>query len=75
MREIELTNEEQDMFDKFTGHSFVVVDDATDACQVYLYAGVQYFQVNSYSDTEEEAIWMRAMLAKALCTVRAEPVD
>ena len=68
-----LTAREAELYSKHTEHRPVVVEDDPDAQTVWLKVGVQSFQINDYCESEEHAIWMRHMLARALANI--SPVE
>lgn len=71
-----VTRTEQHLMDKYTIKKPCIVggDDPseTDPHTVWLVVGNQSFCLTGYRDNQEEADWMRAMLAKALAVVIEE---
>lgn len=75
MGRVEMTEMERQLMERYTEAKPVVVgcdDDAhPDAHTVWLKVEQQSFCLTDYSETKEEADWMRLMLAKALSKVIA----
>lgn len=66
-REIELTKDEELIFQNYTKTQPCVVEDIPDAHNAFLIVGNQQFCITREPyDTEEEAQWFCVMLAKAI---------
>lgn len=72
--EIETIMNIEDLKEKYTFSQPVLVSYAPNARTVWLKVNQQSFCIDGHQDTQEEADWMRTMLAKAMASVIDECV-